>query len=81
MDEFKNENEEVENENEINIPNQLQFIYACVKKFNIVAAFGVHGGFLDILNVFGVPPNNTIRIITLNDLTDPQKQVVKWWKE
>ena len=46
--------------------DQLNFIRRCIVQFNIKAAIGIHGGFLDILNTFGVLPSNTLRCFGLN---------------
>jgi hypothetical protein len=67
-------------ESDCQILNQLWFLSACIKRFNLVAAFGVHGGFLDILNVLGVPPTNTFRFFS-KTLPDPEiKKKIKNWK-
>jgi hypothetical protein len=41
--------------------DQLRFLRKAVLYYNIVGAIGQHGGLLDILNAFGVPPSNTLR--------------------
>jgi hypothetical protein len=56
--------------------DQLRYVHWCVQTYNIQGAFGIHGGFLDVINAFGVPVQNTVRFFS----TDSQNDVSHWIK-
>eukprot|EP01032_Pedospumella_encystans_P009252 gene9252-10909_t len=47
---------------QLNILQQMQKIRRLVVTNNITAAVGIHGGFLDVLTLLGVPPKRTIHL-------------------
>jgi hypothetical protein len=70
-------------DSDCDILNQLWFLSACIQRFNITAAYGVHGGFLDILNAFGVAPTRTYREFTgqRTKINREYRMKVSGWKE
>eukprot|EP01040_Poterioochromonas_malhamensis_P010442 gene10442-11361_t len=60
--------------------NQILFLRHCVVKYNICGAIGIHSGFLDLLNLLGVPINKTYRFFGEHQNTSKEKDDIAHWK-
>eukprot|EP01035_Chromulina_nebulosa_P018649 gene18649-24391_t len=58
------------------IIKQLRVNYRIIKSYNIQGVIGVHGGFIDILNVLGVPTKNSLRMFGKKI----KSEFIKHWK-
>lgn len=58
--------------------DQLRYVHWCVQTYNIQGAFGIHGGFLDIINAFGVPVQNTVRFFSTGSRNDVSHWIEHW---
>ena len=64
-----------------NTLDQMRYLYSLVQELNISAAVGVHGGFLDFLNVLGVPASKTIRMVWEEQQLDLKRvEQLEGWK-
>lgn len=64
--------------NPLSILQQVQKVRRLVKIHNISAAVGIHGGFLDVLTLVGVPPQRTIHLCSDNDDSFVKKNLEGW---
>eukprot|EP01040_Poterioochromonas_malhamensis_P016609 gene16609-18904_t len=60
--------------------NQILFLRHCVVKYNICGAIGIHSGFLDLLNLLGVPINKTYRFFGKHRNRTKEKGDIAHWK-